>query len=154
MNTIKTATLIAVFFVVFLSASSCSKIQEDAFIKGFWKLNELYFDTMQQNQMPVYFPGFTSTGNCCVYKLDFEPDAVIGYYLVNNTFQKVTIGNWEITKYNQILLQVDSFADGIFDIKKTTIKKYELTSENNHVKFLDTIPSMDSTYTKLIIERI
>lgn len=154
MNCIKTVILIAIAFVVFVSASSCRKIQEDIFIKGFWKLNELYFDTISQNQMPVYFPGFTSTGNCCVYKLDFEPDAVIGYYIVNNKFQRVVIGNWEVTKYNQILLQIDSFADGIFDVKKTTIKKFELTSEKNHVKFLNTLPMMDSTYTKLIIERI
>lgn len=155
MKTYKTLLLLAVCGSILFTANSCRKIQEDTFIKGLWKINGLYFDTLSQNQMPTHFDGFTAGNNCCVYKLDFQEDNVVfGYYLKNNQFQTVEIGSWEITKYNQIQLQIDSFADGIFDIEKTTVKKFELTSDQNRIKYYDGNPAMDTTYTKLEIERI
>jgi hypothetical protein len=155
MKIFKTIILLFAFGGILLSANSCRKIQEDTFIKGLWKLNGMYFDTLSQNQMDVHFPGYSSPDECCVYKMDFQSDNVVfGYYLTNDTFGYVAIGNWEIVKYNQIQLKIDSFADGIFDIEKTTIKKFKLTSEDNHVKYFDGDPLMDTTVTRLEIERI
>lgn len=152
---LKIVLLLALCGSIVLITGSCRKIQEDTFIKGLWKINTLYFDTLSQNQMQVHFDGFTSTNNCCVYKLDFQEDNVVfGYYLKDNQFKSVEIGNWEIVKYNQILLQIDSFADGVFDIEKTTIKKYKLTSDENRIKYFDGDPTMDTAFTKLEMERI
>lgn len=149
------SVIIAACALAVFSFSSCRKIQEDTFIKGLWRLNEMYLDTMQGNQMANHFPGFVSGSSCCIYKLDFQSDDVVfGYYITNNTFQSVVIGTWEIVKYNQIQLQIDSFANGVFDIEKTTVKKFELTSEENDVKYFDGMPGKDSVYTKLLIERI
>lgn len=155
MKSIKTILLSAAFLGILLSTSSCRKIQEDTFIKGLWKLNGMYFDTIQQNQMDVHFPGYSSPDKCCVYKLDFQSDNVVfGYYLTNDTFSYVAIGDWEIVKYNEIQMKIDSFADGTFDIEKTTIKKFQLTSDNNHVKYFDGDPLKDTIVTRLEIERI
>jgi hypothetical protein len=155
MKTFKTILLLISFGGILLSANSCRKIQEDIFIKGLWKMNGMYFDTLSENQMLNHFEGYGTTPNCCYYKFDFQPDNVVfGYYLKDNQFKNVVIGNWEIIKYNQILLQIDSFADGIFDIERTTPKKYKLSSENNHVKYFDGNPSIDTTVTLIELERI
>lgn len=147
--------ILAACAVIVFSFSACRKIQEDVFIKGVWRVNEMYLDTITGNQMPVHFPGFITGSSCCIYKLDFQADDVVfGYYITNNTFQSVVIGSWEIVKYNQIELHVDSFANGVFDIKKVNLKNYELTSDKNDVKYFDGIPGKDSVYTKLYIERI
>jgi hypothetical protein len=155
MKTLKTFFLFVAGVSLLFTTNSCKKIQEDTFIKGLWKMNGMYFDTLSQNQMENHFDGYGTTANCCYYKLDFQPDNVVfGYYLKENQFKSVVIGSWEIVKYNQIQLQIDSFADGIFDIERTTPKKYKLTSDDNHVKYYDSNPSMDTTITRLELERI
>ncbi len=156
MNTIKTCLLVLIFGGVLAGAASCKKIQEDTFIKGLWRINTLNFGSLPDNQMAVHFPGFVTGNSCCTYKMDFQADNVVfGYYIQNDSFKSVVIGNWKLIKYNQIYLQIDSFADGIFDIQKSTVKIYKLTSDHNHIKYYDGIdPSMDTTSTKIEIERI
>jgi hypothetical protein len=155
MKKVSSLIVIAACAAMVFSFSACRKIQEDVFIKGVWRVNEMYLDTLTGNQMPVHFDGFITGSSCCIYKLDFQNDDVVfGYYITNNTFQSVVIGTWEIVKYNQIELHVDSFANGVFNIKKVNVRNYELTSDKNDVKYFDGIAGKDSVYTKLYIERI
>ncbi len=156
MNTIKTGLLVLIFGGLLTSVTSCKKIQQDIFIKGLWRINGLYFAPLTDNQMATHFPGFLYGNSCCTYKMDFQADDIVfGYYIKDDSFKSVVIGTWKITKYNQLQLQIDSFADGIFDIHKVTVKSYNLTSDHNHIKYYDGVdPAMDTTSTRIEIERI
>lgn len=137
------------------SFSSCKKITEDNLINGLWLLKEVNIDTSTVNYL-TNLPHYSSGGDCCQYKMDFEKDGtMVTYYLTHDTLSAVQGGSWYVTQYKQVYIQVDNFIDGVFDIEQTTIKKRTLTSEQNHLQIYDGInPQLDTTYTKLLLEKI
>lgn len=144
-----------IIVVAMFTFSSCKKITEDQIINGLWVVNEVNIDTFSTNYLDG-LPHFPSGNDCCNYKLDFEKDGVVlAYYLTYDTFSYVTAGNWEVTKYNQVYINVDRFIDGIFDITKPGIRKWKLESDANHIRAYDGInPLLDTTYTKIQMEKL
>ena len=67
--------------------------------------------------------------------------------------KKIVAGNWEVTAYNELYVQVDSFMDGTFKITQPGIKKRRLTSEENHIKAYDSTP-LDTAKTVIDIVKI
>lgn len=152
----KTFVLSAVVALLISFSTSCKKIQEDFIVKGLWRLQGAYIDTFSTNQMNVFLPLYANGNKCCEYKVDFQNDDVVfGYYSTYDTFNYVVIGNWELLKYNQIYIKLDKYVDGVFDIDKVGNKRYDMISEENHIKLFDGIsPELDTTYTRLEVERL
>ena len=152
---IRFSTAAAITALIISAFSSCKKLTEDQIINGLWVVNQVNIDTFSTNYLDA-LPHFPSGNDCCNYKLDFERDGVVlAYYLTFDTFSYVTAGNWEVTKFNQVYINVDRFIDGTFDITKPAIRKWKLESDANHIKAFDGInPLLDTTYTKIQMEKL
>lgn len=124
--------LVSVFYF-----SSCKKITQDQLINGLWQVNTVTIDTSSMNYLNTLVH-YTDGNDCCTYKLDFEKDnTVIAYYITYNNFTKIVAGNWQVTAYNEVFVQVDSFMDGTFKTTNPSPKHWKLTSDKNHIKLFD-----------------
>ena len=155
MKSMKYLLVMGVIMAVLCGTNSCKKIQQDEFISGLWKLDAIYVDSSSTNFMNN-LQNYTNGNNCCIYKMDFQRDDVVfGYYQTYDTFTAVSVGTWELTKYNEIFMRFDRYFDGTFKIEKTTNKHYILTSEANHIRFYDGINDvLDTAFTKIEITRL
>lgn len=137
--------------------SSCKKIREDNFIKGLWKLNSIYVDTLSANQMNA-LPYFSNGNDCCEYRLDFQDnDVLFGYYFTYDTFNNsgFALGRWKLNSYNTIDLELGGYIDGRFDIEKPTPKTFRFSSDANHIKAFEGLyPNLDTAATTLNIEKL
>ena len=137
MKTMRVAFYFSAFLFIAVSYNSCKKIIEDQLINGLWQVTNVSIDNSTDNYLNT-LPYYPNGNDCCAYKLDFERDnTVIAYYIANNNFNRVFAGNWEVTAYNEIYVQVDSFIDGTFKITQPSIKARVLTSDANHIKAFD-----------------
>src|SRR3954467_15583035 len=103
------ALLTGLLLILVISFNSCKKITQDQLINGLWKVNTVTIDTSSTNYLNTLVH-YTDGNDCCTYKLDFEKDnTVIAYYITYNNFTKIVAGNWKVTAYNEVLVQVDSF---------------------------------------------
>lgn len=154
MKIFKGVVIVVLGAVLLFSISSCKKAREDVLVKGLWDLEGVYVDTIVRNQLEN-LPFWLDGNKCCEYRLDFQDnDVLFGYYLTHDTFQYVTPGKWYLTDYDHIYMKVDNYVDGIFEISKPTPDRFKLESEENHVKYFDGVnPELDTTYTRLEIER-
>ena len=141
--------------LVAVNITSCKKITQDQLINGLWRLNNVAIDTSTSNFLNT-LPHYTDGNDCCAYKLDFEKDnTVIAYYINYNNFERIVAGHWQVTDYNEVFIQVDSFMDGTFKITQPGIKKRKLTSNQNHIKAFDGTGSpIDTAKTVIDIEKI
>ena len=152
MKVTKGLLAISLAALVLFSISSCKKAREDVLVKGLWNLQTLYIDTIAQNQMET-LPHWTEGNDCCLYRLDFQDnDVLFGYYLTHDTFSYISVGKWYLTDYDHIYMKVDSFADGIFEIKKPVPTLFKLESDANHVKKFEGTP-LDTASTSIEIEQ-
>ncbi len=144
--------LSAIAFSIIFSFNSCKKITEDQLINGLWQVNKVTIDTV--SNYLTRLPSYTDGNNCCAYKLDFERDnTVIGYYIANNQFNRISAGYWEATNYNEIYVQVDTFMDGIFKVSQPSPKVRRLTGATNHVKAFEGT-ALDTAYTVIDMKKI
>ncbi len=151
----KIVKLLPAACLIVFAFSSCKKITEDQLIKGLWQVNTVKVDTISDNYLNR-LPFYTDGNDCCVYKMDFEKDGtVITYYIAHNSLQYITAGSWELNSPKEIFIKVDNFIDGVFEIEKPTLKHFILTSDENHVAAFDSIlPAIDTTYTKIDMEKL
>ena len=148
---LKLSPCIALIALLLVFAPSCKKTTENQLIDGLWSLQQVYLDTMTTNYLNKFYM-FTHGHECCFYKMDFNQDGELdGFYVTNDSINYVSIGHWNLLDYNRVYMNVDSFIDGNFTIKKTTLSQWELTSDTNHVKLFDNgvNPQFDTCYTKL-----
>ncbi len=155
MNGYKITGVLAVLAI--FTFSSCKKIREDNFIKGLWKLNSIYIDTLSGNQLNA-LPYFSNGNDCCEYRLDFQDNNVLfGYYFTYDTFNNsgFALGTWKLNAYNTIDLDLGGYIDGEFDIEKPTPKTFRFSSDANHIKAFEGLyPNLDTAATILNIERL
>ncbi len=143
---------IAVGFV--LTFSSCKKITQDQLINGLWQVEKVKVSLDTVENYLTTLPQYREDDDCCSYKLDFEKDnTVIAYYIANGSFNRILAGNWQVTAYNEIYMQVDSFIDGVFKITQPAIKRRVLTGERNHIKAYDGSP-LDTVMTVIEMRKI
>jgi hypothetical protein len=147
---------VAAIALLLLSAGSCKKITEDQLINGLWKLDAVYADTSSVNLMNTVLPNYNGGFNYSAYKLDFQKDnVIIAYYMSHDSFLYVTPGHWDVPQSNQVIIKLDKFIDGTFNITRPTSKQWVLKSTANHIEYYDGInPNLDTTATELIIEKI
>lgn len=146
------AFMSALALTVMLSFNSCKKITQDQLINGLWQVNKVTIDTI--DNYLTRLPSYNNGNDCCAYKLDFEKDnTVIAYYIANGNFNRIVAGNWEVTDYNEIYLQVDTFMDGIFKVSQPSIKSRKLTGAENHVWAFDGT-ALDTAYTVIEMKKI
>lgn len=149
--------LVVIAGVFAVSVSSCKKVREDVFIKGLWKMNALYIDTITTNQL-ANLPHFTDGNNCCDYRLAFEDnDVLLAYYFTYDTLNSsyYSAGTWRLVDYNTMYIKIGDYIDGNFEIHKPSTKKFQFTGAHNHIKAYDGIyPDKDTTLTTFEIEKI
>ena len=155
MKAMKILFPVALLLSILFSADSCKKIQEDELVNGLWRFNTVTVNDSISNYL-LNLPQFANGNGCCNYKVDFQRNNVVfAYYMTNDTFNYVVAGNWYLIHYNQMYMKFDKYFDGTFDIKKESTKKYELSSDANHMKVYDGVnPALDTTATKIEMERI
>lgn len=145
--------LSALLALLVFGVSSCKKITEDQLINGLWKVSNVAIDTSTTNYLNTLVH-YTDGNNCCVYKLDFERDnTVIAYYIAYNNFEKIVAGNWKVTDYNEVYVNVDSFIDGTFKTTNPSPRHWKLSSDANHIKSYDGTP-LDTAKTVLDMQKI
>jgi hypothetical protein len=153
MKTMRIAFYFSALLFIAVSFNSCKKITEDQLINGLWQVTNVSIDNSTDNYLNT-LPFYPNGNDCCAYKLDFERDnTVIAYYIANNNFNRIFAGNWEVTAYNEIYVQVDSFIDGTFKITQPSIKTRVLTSDANHIKAFDGTPT-DTAETVITMKKI
>ncbi|MFN8288329.1 MAG: hypothetical protein U0V74_16350 [Chitinophagales bacterium] len=157
MQNIKWVVSVILVIVIASGVSSCKKIREDVFIKGLWKMNGLYIDTIVTNQMNN-LPHFTDGNDCCEYRLDFQDnDLLLAYYFTYDTLESNSFatGTWKLVNYNTIYLKLGEYIDGEFKIYKPSRTTFEFKSNANHVAAFDLInPDLDTTTAIVEIEKI
>jgi hypothetical protein len=144
MQLIKTSVLVASALGIAVGFSSCKKITADQLINGLWQVNTVNVDTATTNYLDTHLSHFSTGNNCCAYKLDFEKDnTVVAYYIVNDSFYRYDLGYWEATAYKEVFIQVDDFMDGTFKITQPSLKRRDLTSDDNYISAIgDTVKTV------------
>jgi hypothetical protein len=148
----KIAFVLGIIIIVAL-LNSCKKTTETQLVNGLWKLNSVNIDTSSANFLSS-LPGF-GNGHTA-YKLSFqESDVVFAYYVSNDSIIRYSVGTWTVPAYSQVYIKVDSFIDGTFNIDRSSLYHWQLTSNYNHIASFDNgvNPQFDTTYTKLDITR-
>lgn len=148
-------TFLILLCCITVGFSSCKKITEDQVVNGLWVINWVQVGLSTDNylnQLPHYSDG----NDCCFYKLNFERDGVVlSYYIAHNNFVSVDAGNWSLNSGNEIVMKVGTFIDGTFDIEKTSLKHWRLSSSANHIAAYDSInPQLDTAYTLIDMKKI
>lgn len=124
------------FAVISVSVSSCVKIQNKVLLKGTWELVNYKFDTLSLNYMTVILPGYTQGGDCCRYMIDFKDnDVVTGTYYVNDTVNYTVDGTWSLDEKSTLVIDLDNYVDGTFDIERENRTTYYLTTDSCSVEF-------------------
>lgn len=147
--------LLAVVIGFVVTFSSCKKITEDQLINGLWQVTKINVEGDTIENLLTTLPFYNPNDENCSYKLDFEKDnTVIAYYIANGSFVTIHAGNWDVTAYNEIYVNVDSFIDGVFKIYQPPASKTrKLTGEENHIRYYDGT-ALDTALTTIEMRKL
>jgi hypothetical protein len=140
------------FATITISLSSCVKIQNKVLMKGTWELVSYKLDTIDRNYMEVILPGYVPSTSSCRYMIDFKDnDVVTGSYYVADTLNYTVDGTWSLDEKSTIVVSLDKYVDGTFEVDRENRKTYYLTTDSNNVEFA---PGFFTSYpVKLDIKR-
>ncbi len=133
-------TRYVVFFSLLMAAmvfmgSGCVKLQNKVLIKGTWELVNYRIDTSAHNFMETVLPSYNNPPGCCKYLIDFQDnDKVVGNYYVNDTLNYSIEGTWSLDEKSTLVIDLDKYVDGTFDIDRQNRKTYQLTSDKNKIE--------------------
>jgi hypothetical protein len=124
------------FAVITVSVSSCVKIQNKVLMKGTWELVNYKFDTLSLNYMSVILPGYVPSTSSCRYMIDFKDnDVVTGSYYVADTLNYTVDGTWRLDEKSTIVVSLDKYVDGTFEVDRENRTTYYLTTDSCSVEF-------------------
>lgn len=130
----------SILFIV--TFETCRKVEENNLKNGEWRIVDFRFNRDTGNALRLFLPGFTGTGSCCKYILNFSEENILTCtYFVNDTLAYTKFGEWELHKKDEIRLVFDDFVNGNFELNKLDNSTFNLISDDdsNYVQAIDSV---------------